>query len=272
MAVAGLVRSSTAFGESEERLRVLENDFAHIARIIDLGEMAAALAHEINQPLTAIANYLNAARLPVNEPADEALAHARRAMDLAAEQGLRAGAIIRGLRDFARKSDGVRQVESADALVRSATALALVDAAGARIRVERQTAGPDALIEADPIQIEQVLVNLLRNAVDALVAKPPWTERRLTVITRDLVDEGVVSFRIADNGPGVAPEVLDRLFKPFVTSKLHGLGMGLSICRIIVEAHGGTIKVESEPGAGAAFTVRLPRPADTSTCHEAGAA
>ncbi|HEY5713160.1 MAG TPA: histidine kinase dimerization/phospho-acceptor domain-containing protein, partial [Allosphingosinicella sp.] len=98
MAVAGLERSSPAFGASEERLRVLENDFAHIARIIDLGEMAAALAHEINQPLTAIANYLNAARLPVNEPAGEALAHARRAMKLAAEQGRRAGAIIRGLR------------------------------------------------------------------------------------------------------------------------------------------------------------------------------
>jgi two-component system sensor kinase FixL len=265
-------RRSTAFVASEERLRVVENDFAHFVRMVELGEMAAAMAHEINQALTAIANYLNAACLPVNEPTGEALAHARRAMELAAEQGRRAAAIIRGLREFARKGDGVRKVAGADALVRSAMALALVDADAVKIRIERQSAGPDATIEVDPVQIEQVLVNLIRNAVDALAAKPPWIERRLYVIARDLAEEGVVSIRIADNGPGVLPQLLDRLFEPFVTSKAHGLGMGLSVSRIIVEAHGGTIEVESEPGAGAAFTVRLPRRADASACPEAGAA
>lgn len=253
--------TAEALRESEERLRALQNEFAHLARVHELGEMAAAVAHEINQPLTAIANYLNAGRMSVRESTSEALAQARRAMTLAAEQGMRAGAIIRGLRSFARKCDGERRIESADALIDSSMALALLGAEAAGIAVERDPTGGSAMVEVDSVQIQQVLVNLLRNAVDALMANPPGTERRLTIVTRDLVDEGVVIFRIADTGPGIAPEVRDRLFQPFVTSKAQGMGMGLSVCRRIVEAHGGRICLESAPGAGAAFTVRLPRQA-----------
>jgi len=252
-------RTAEALRESEERLRALQNEFAHLARVHELGEMAAAVAHEINQPLTAITNYLNAGRLSVRESTTEALAQARRAMALAAEQGMRAGAIIRGLRSFARKGDGTRRIESADALVDSAMALALLGADAAGIQVERDPAGGGAMIEVDPVQIQQVLVNLLRNAVDALVVNPPGARRLVTVQTRDLPDEDAVLFRIADTGPGIAPEVRGRLFKPFVTSKAKGMGMGLSVCQRIVEAHGGSIEVQSEYGSGAVFTVRLVR-------------
>jgi two-component system sensor kinase FixL len=247
-----------ALRESEKRLRALQNEFAHLARVNELGEMAAAVAHEINQPLTAITNYLNAGRMSARESTSEALARARQAMALAAEQGIRAGAIIRGLRAFARKSDGVRRTESADALVEAAMALALLGTEAAGIGVERELAAGGAMVEVDPVQIQQVLVNLLRNAVDALVANPPGVERRLTIAT-GLAEEGLVFFRIADTGAGIAPALRDRLFQPFVTSKMKGMGMGLSVCARIVEAHGGSIRVESAPGAGAAFTVRLPR-------------
>jgi two-component system sensor kinase FixL len=172
---------------------------------------------------------------------------------------MRAGAIIRGLRSFARKGDGTRRIEAADALIDAAMALALLGADAVGIEVERDPAGGGAMTEVDPVQIQQVLVNLLRNAVDALVLNPPEAPRRLTIVTRDLVHEGAVIFRIADTGPGIAPEIRDRLFKPFVTSKPKGMGMGLSVCQRIVEAHGGKIEVESEAGVGAAFTVRLLR-------------
>jgi two-component system sensor kinase FixL len=221
--------------------------------------MAAAIAHEINQPLTAIVNYLHAGAMSVaRESTEEALAAAREAMALAAEQGLRAGAIVRGLREFVTKGDGVRLPIRADELVEAAMALALLDIRGTGISLEHEPAG-DTMIEVDPVQIQQVLLNLLRNAVDALVTNPAGAERRLTVSVRDLASEGAVDFRIADTGPGILPEICDRLFEPFVTSKAKGMGMGLSVCQRIVEAHDGTIEADCGEGGGATFRIRLPR-------------
>ncbi|MEA2660277.1 MAG: two-component system, LuxR family, sensor kinase FixL [Candidatus Binatota bacterium] len=251
--------AEAALRESEEQLRLLQNDFAHLARVNDLGEMAAAIAHEINQPLTAIVNFLHAGAMSVaTESTAEALAAARQAMALAAEQGLRAGAIVRGLREFVTKGDGGRLPQRADALVEAAMALALLDIRGTGIRLEHERAG-DAMVEVDPVQIQQVLVNLLRNAVDALVTNPPGLPRHLTIVVRDLASEGVVEFCVADTGPGIPLEICDRLFDPFVTSKPKGMGMGLSVCQRIVQAHGGTIEVDCGDGAGATFRVRLPR-------------
>jgi two-component system sensor kinase FixL len=192
------------------------------------------------------------------ETTAEALAAAREAMALAAEQGLRAGAIVRGLREFVTKGDGGRLPERADTLVEAAMALALLDIRGTGINLEHEPAG-EAMVEVDRVQIQQVLVNLLRNAVDALVTNAPGAERRLTVSVRDLADEGVVAFCVADTGPGIPPEICDRLFEPFVTSKPKGMGMGLSVCQRIVEAHDGTIGMECGDGAGATFRIRLPR-------------
>lgn len=252
-------QSETSLQESEEQLRALQNEFAHLARVIELGEMAVAVAHEINQPLTAITNYLNAGRMAARESTAEALARARRSMALAVEQGLRAGAIIRGLRAFAKKGNGARRVTAADSLVDAAMTLALIDVSAAGVLVEHDPAGGGALLEVDPVQIQQVLVNLLRNAVEALAENPPDRPRCLRIDVSEDRAAAMVRFRIADSGPGIDPNIKDRLFEPFVTSKEKGMGMGLSVCRRIVEAHGGTIEVADWDAGGTVFTVGLPR-------------
>jgi len=253
-------KATKALRDSEERFRVLQNDFAHLSRVNDLGEMAAAIAHEINQPLAAIENYLNGGLTLVDkETSAEALAAARTAMTLAAEQGRRAVSIVRGLREFVRKGEGLRQLVRADALVESAMALALIDIRGSHVEVDQREAGPGVLVDVDPVQIQQVLVNLLRNAMDALATNPAGAPRKLGIVTRELAADDIVEFLVADSGPGIAAALRGRLFEPFVTSKAKGMGMGLSLCRRIVEAHDGTISVDDDSGTGATFRIRLPR-------------
>jgi two-component system sensor kinase FixL len=252
--------AETTLRESEERLRILQNEFTHIARVNDLGEMAVAIAHEINQPLAAIANFLSAGRMLVeNETTASALAAAREAMAEAEGQALRAGRIVHGLREFARKGEGTRHVVPADSLVDSAMALALINIRDTGIGLKHEAAGGGARVEVDPVQIEQVLMNLLRNAIDALVTNPAGAPRSLTVITSDVPADGVVEFCVSDTGPGIAPEICAQLFQPFVTTKPTGMGMGLSVCRRIVETHGGTILANCGEGSGATFRVMLPR-------------
>ena len=251
-------RAEVALRASEERLRVLHNEFTHLARVNDLGEMAAAMAHEINQPLTAITNYLSSGLIVGDTTSDaEALADARVAMTAAAEQGLRAGKIVRSLWEFVGKGEGKRRVERADRLVESALALALIDANATGISVERRADAGDAAVEVDVVQIQQVLVNLMRNAVDALLVQATLP-MHLSVRTRKLRPQDMVEFCVSDNGSGIAPEIRDHLFEPFVTTKAKGMGMGLSVCRRIVEAHGGTISMQANHGAGSTFKFTLP--------------
>jgi len=251
--------AESALRASEESLRLLQNEFAHMARVNDLGEMAAAISHEINQPLTAIVNYLNTALLvAVDGYSEEGFAEAEQMARLASGQAMRAGDIIRRLREFVGQGNGIRTVERAERLVDSAMALALLDARSRGIAIDREAEAGEAEVEVDVVQIQQVLVNLLRNAVDALSGLAMRNGPRLTVST-GVRPDGSVEFAIADNGPGVAPELAERLFEPFVTSKANGMGMGLSVCRRLIEAHGGTIEAESTPGAGATFRFRLPR-------------
>jgi two-component system sensor kinase FixL len=247
-----------ALRASEASLRGLQNEFAHLARVNDLGEMAAAIAHEINQPLTAIVNYLNSGLFIAAEGYNEdGFAETEQLIRDASEQALRAGHIVRRLREFIGQSGEARTVEPADKLVDSAMAFALIDARSSGIVVDRVADAADARIEVDPIQIHQVLVNLLRNAVDALKNAPPGIQPRITIATRER--KRTVEFTIADNGPGIGSDLADRLFEPFVTTKAKGMGMGLSVCRRLIEAHGGAIDVESKSGEGAAFKFYLPR-------------
>lgn len=251
--------AEAALGTSEESLRLLKNEFAHMSRVNDLGEMAAAIAHEINQPLTAIANYLNTGLLVAGDgPGEERFAETEEIMRKASEQALRAGHIVRRLREFIGQGNGIRTLERAEKLVDFAMALALLEARSSGISINRVEGLRDAKVEVDAIQIQQVLVNLLRNAVDALRSEPKRDVPRLTISTRQ-GEDGWVEFSVTDNGPGIAPNLAERIFEPFMTTKPKGMGMGLSVCRRLVESHGGTIKAESEPGAGATFTVRLPR-------------
>lgn len=244
---------------SEERLRMLQNEFAHLARVNDLGEMAAAIAHEINQPLAAVVNYLNSGIYLAHDGyTEENFADVVEDMERASEQALRAGDIVRRLREFIGHGSGSRTIEHVGPLVDAAMALGLIDARSAGIVVEKQLEAKDCKVEVDTVQIQQVIVNLLRNAVEAMAGMDKSRERRLLVSARPDGDSAV-SISISDTGPGIAPAMLDRLFQPFVTSKSNGMGMGLSVCRRLIEAHGGTIEVENQAGKGATFTFNLPR-------------
>ena len=251
-------RAQAAQRAAEDQLRRLQDDFAHLSRVSDLGEMAAAIAHEINQPLAAISNYLNGGLMQVkSESPAQSLVAAREAMVRAAEQGVRAASIVRGLGEFARRGNGTRQMVSPEALAESAIALALIDRRDG-IELEHRRYAGEQMVDVDPIQIQQVLVNLLRNAVESLRCNPPGAERRLKLSTRELADKGLIEFYVADTGPGIPDEICERLFDPFVTAKADGMGMGLAVCRRIVEAHEGVIEVNCGDGVGATFLVRLP--------------
>jgi two-component system sensor kinase FixL len=252
--------AETALRASEERLRSLQNEYAHLARVNEMGEMAAAIAHEINQPLTAIVNYLNSGLYATGEGfSEDAFTEASEVMTAASEQALRAGEIVRRLREFVGKSTGERRVEAIDTLVDAASGLALIDAAANGIHVERLANAQGKEARVDAVQIQQVIVNLLRNAIDALVTVPAPAERRITIATKFIESTDSVEIRIADNGPGIPTELQATVFEPFYTSKAKGMGMGLSVCRRLIEAHGGSIELEAPSGEGATFRLRLPR-------------
>jgi two-component system sensor kinase FixL len=248
----GFVRDLTERRESEARLRELQAEVVHISRLSAMGEMASALAHELNQPLSAIANYLNGARKLIGR-GPESEAKVSQAVEKAAEQAIRAGDIIRRLRDFLARGEGERTVESLAKLVHEACGLALVGAKEASVDVAYQMDPHLDRAIVDRVQIQQVIVNLVRNALDAMQAQGGG---RLNVSTT--VENGMAAVSVVDTGPGVDEQAAARLFQPFVTTKANGMGVGLSICRSIVEAHGGKIWSEPNPGGGAIFRFTVP--------------
>jgi two-component system, LuxR family, sensor kinase FixL len=249
----GFIRDITQRQQSEARLQELQSEVVHISRLTAMGQMASALAHELNQPLLAITGYMKGSRrlLESGEDRSDLL---RDAMDKAGDQALRAGQIIRRLREFVSRGDSERRVESVKRLIEEASALALVGTKDQGVRVRFQFDPAVDLVLVDKVQIQQVLLNLLRNAVEAMAA----SQRRELVISTATGDDDMVAVSVADTGSGIAPELMSQLFQPFVTNKRHGMGVGLSICRTIVEAHGGQITVEPNPGGGTIFrfTVR----------------
>jgi two-component system sensor kinase FixL len=249
----GFIRDLTERQKTEARLQELQTELVHISRLTAMGEMASALAHELNQPLSAIANYLKGARRLLQGRIDEDSRMVRGAMNKAAEQSLRAGQIIRRLRDFVARGESERRVESINKLIEEASALALVGAKEHGVRVRLHIDPAHDLILVDKVQIQQVLLNLIRNAIESVAE----SERRELVLSTRLVDHGMVEVAVADTGPGIADEVAGQLFQPFVTSKPQGMGVGLSISRTIIEAHGGQIWTEPNPGGGAVFKFTL---------------
>jgi two-component system sensor kinase FixL len=261
----GFVRDLTERQATETRLQELQSELVHMSRLSAMGEMASALAHELNQPLSAIANYLSGARrllerAGVNEP------RAGDALEKAADQALRAGEIIRRLRDFLSRGEGERRVESLPKLVQEACALALVGAKEYGVRVRYALPADVDSVLVDRVQIQQVILNLVRNAIDAM---SDHTRRELA-ITTETAEDGMAMVSVADTGPGVDKAAAARLFQPFVTTKASGMGVGLSISRTIVEAHGGRIWTEPNPGGGAIFrfTLRLAPEAGLETHDE----
>jgi two-component system sensor kinase FixL len=178
---------------------------------------------------------------------------ARGAIESAAAQTLRAGQVIRRLREFVSRGDSDRQVEDPRKLIEEASALALVGAKETGIRVSFDFDSSVRFVLADKIQVQQVLLNLVRNAIEAMQA----TEKRELAISTRLQDREMVQIAVADTGPGIAPEIAGQLFQPFVTSKRTGMGVGLSISRTIIEAHGGRLWAEANPGGGMVFRLTL---------------
>lgn len=249
----GFIRDLTERQKTEARLQELQSELVHISRLTAMGEMASALAHELNQPLSAIANYLKGSRRLLESSTDERVVTVRDAVDKASEQALRAGQIIRRLRDFVARGESERRVESLSKLVEETSALALVGAKEHGIHVRFQLDPHFDMVLADKVQFQQVLLNLMRNAIEAMADSP----RRELVVSSTPAGNDDIVVTVSDTGPGIAPEIADQLFQPFITTKPQGMGVGLSISRTIIEGHGGRIWVGATPGGGATFQFTL---------------
>ena len=251
----GFIHDITHRQQAEMRLQDLQAELAHVGRISEMASFASSLAHELNQPLTAIANYCEAARDMSGGSIDDSTAELiREAMDEAAREAIRAGQIVGRLRQFMSHGESERRPESLSKLIIEANALALVGSREHGIDVQLQLDQDADDVFVDRVQIQQVLTNLIRNAIDAMLDSPV----RCMVIRAAAEPADFVTVTIEDTGSGISASVADKLFQPFVTSKQAGMGIGLSICRTIIEAHGGRIWFEPRPGGGAKFRFTIP--------------
>jgi two-component system sensor kinase FixL len=249
----GFIRDLTERQQTELRLHDLQEELAHVSRVTAMGTLATAIAHELNQPLTAIANYVETSAELLENPDQETLAIVREAMQDCAQQSVRAGQIVRRLRDFISRGESERRIESLARVVNEATALAMVGTGerGVALEVKLDPAVDQVLIDRIPAQ--QVILNLTRNAIEAMADS---AVRRLRITSRPAGD-GFVQVTIADSGPGLAPDVAERLFQPFVSTKAEGMGLGLSICYTIIQGQGGRIWTETSEFGGTAFHFTL---------------
>lgn len=251
----GMIQDLSARKDAERRINLLQDELIHVARVSAMGEMASALAHELNQPLTAISNYATAARRILSNGGQDATQAAADLIVKASAQSQRAGEIIRRLRQFVEPGDTDRTWNDLSETVEEAAHLGLVGAKekGIAFRLHAHDKVPVVLI--DKIQLQQVVQNLVRNAVDAL---DDWQGPRQIDITILPTSNSHVEVLVEDSGPGLAPEIKTRLFEPFITTKSNGMGIGLSISRNIVESHGGKIAAEDGTDGGTRFKIVLP--------------
>jgi len=249
----GFVRDLTERQDYEQRLHNLQDELAHVSRVTAMGTLATSIAHELNQPLTAIANYVETASALLADPSEETVAIIREALDECASEAVRAGQIVRRLRDFISRGETDRQAVPLMRLINEASALAFVSTGTHTLDIAVKV-GVDDRVLVDRVQIQQVLLNLIRNAMEAMQDQP---HGRLTIsaVRRDAEFIEVI---VSDSGPGLAPEVAARLFEPFVSTKESGMGVGLSISRTIVEAHEGRIWSDASPYGGASFHFTVP--------------
>lgn len=251
----GFIRDLTERQENAARLQEAQGELARLARLNELGEMASTLAHELNQPLSAIANYVQGSAKLLSQGGESQVATVRGALEETAKQALRAGDIIRHLREFTTRGDTDKAPEDIKKLVEEAGALALVGTRERGVRTEFAFAPGDEIVLADRVQIQQVLINLMRNAIEAMKDSP---QRELAVRTHPSGNGESIAVEVADTGPGIADEIASTLFQPFVTTKPGGMGIGLSISRRIIQSHGGDLRYERNKAGGATFSFTLP--------------
>ncbi len=251
----GFIHDITQRQQAEMRLQDLQAELAHVGRISEVASLATSLAHELNQPLTAIANYSEAARdLFEGEIDEEKIKLIREALDETVNEAIRAGQIVARLRQFISRGDTERQMESLSRLIGEANALALVGTREHGIDVQVLLDRSADMVFVDRVHIQQVLINLIRNAIDAMMD----SSTRSLVIRTEAGPDDLVTISIEDTGSGISEGVAQQLFQPFISTKQAGMGIGLSICRNIIEAHGGHIWFEPRAGGGTSFRFTVP--------------
>ena len=249
----GFIRDLTERQATQRRLHDLQAELAHVARVTAMGTLATALAHELNQPLTAIANYVETARDLLHSPNDDVLEVVREALDECAGQSVRAGQIVRRLRDYISRGEIARMPESLNQLVSEANVLAMIGAGAHGIEIEVRLDPAFDKVLVDRIQIQQVILNLVRNAIEAMDDAPI---RRVQISSRR-EKEGSIRVTIADSGPGLDPALAGQMFQPFNSTKSQGMGLGLSICHTIIRGHAGRIWADASDFGGTAFHFTL---------------
>ncbi len=237
--------------DRERHLQETESILVHLSRVNDLGQNVSSLIHEVNQPLAAINNYLQAGMTLIATGRTDRL---QPILELLAGQVERATEIIRHLRDFIARRESEKRTENVSEVLQNATRLALASFNGPPPTIELTCTPAATSAFFDRIQIEQVALNLVLNAAEAMID----SGRRSIIVATELNADNMVEVHIADSGPGLSPEIRDRLFQPFVTTKESGLGIGLSICRVIIEAHGGRLWAEDNPAGGTIFRFTIP--------------
>ena len=249
----GTLHDLTDALRARERIEELQSELMQVARASAVGEMGSTLAHELTQPLSAVSGFVEASAELLDRSDGEVPPRVREYMDQAVAQAMRAGAVVRLLREFTSRGDTERSIEDINAVVEEICALATLGTATDAIDLELNLAADPPPVLIDHIQIQQVVLNLMRNSIDAL---RNCESRTITVATQSRGD--MVEVVVGDNGPGLPPEIGERVFEPFVSTKPDGIGIGLSICRTIVEAHGGRIAVDTDRKRGAEFRFSVP--------------
>jgi two-component system sensor kinase FixL len=260
----GFVRDLTEQQQTEAQLRELQSELIHMSRLSAMGEMASALAHELNQPLAAISNYMNGSRRLLEASADPNRAKIENALNKAAEQAVRAGQIIRRLRDFVSRDESEKRVESLAKLVEEAGALGLTGSREQGVLLRFDLNPQFDRVMVDRVQIQQVLVNLFRNAMEAMQNAPL---QELSV-TSSAAPDAMIEMMVSDTGSGFSDDATKKLFQTFFTTKPNGMGVGLSISRSIIEAHGGKMWAETNPSGGATFRLTLPAAPPQDLAHD----
>jgi two-component system sensor kinase FixL len=261
----GFVRDLTEQQQTQARLQELQSELVHVSRLSAMGEMASALAHELNQPLAAISNYMKGSRRLLTDSTDPNVSKIESALDRAAEQAIRAGQIIRRLRDFVARGESEKRVESLSKLIEEAGALGLAGAREQSVQLRFNLDPQHDQVLVDRVQIQQVLVNLFRNALEAMAHS---THRELIASNTPVADD-MIEIAVSDTGSGFAEAVAQSLFQTFFTTKETGMGVGLSISRSIIEAHGGRMWAETNAAGGATFRFTLPAASSESLTNGA---